>query len=88
LVDRCHHLGFLADVAENGQGLAARGADLVGGGVDRALEFRMRLRRFRRDRDIGAVARGAQRDREPDATACAGDEQRLAFEGSHEPTPG
>ena len=32
------------------------------------------------DRDIGAVARGAQRDREPDAARGAGDEQRLALE--------
>jgi hypothetical protein len=40
----------------------------------------MRLGGFRSDGNIGAVARGAQRDREPNAAAAAGDEQRLAFE--------
>jgi len=35
---------------------------------------------FRGDRDVGAVARGAQRDRKPDAAAAAGYEQRLAPE--------
>jgi hypothetical protein len=41
----------------------------------------MRLRGLRGDRDIGAVVCGAQRDRKPNAAACAGDKQRLAFEG-------
>jgi hypothetical protein len=40
----------------------------------------MRLRGFRGNRDVGAVARGAQRDRKPDAAAAAGYEQRLAPE--------
>jgi len=62
---------------------APDGANLVSGGVDRALEFRVRLRGLRRNRDIGAVARGAQRDGEPDAAAGAGYEQRFAFEGCH-----
>src|SRR5262249_4424032 len=33
-----------------------------------------------RDRDIGAVAGGAQRDREPDAARSTGNEEGLAFE--------
>ena len=82
-IDRRDHLGFLADVAEDRQRLAAGGADLVGGGVDGALEFRVRLGGLRCDRDIGAVARRAQRDREPDAAAGAGHEQRLALERCH-----
>jgi hypothetical protein len=32
------------------------------------------------DRDIGAVAGGAQRDRKPDAARRAGDEQRFVLE--------
>ena len=83
LVDRVDHLGLVADIAEDRQRLAAGGADLVGGGVDGALQFRMRLRGLGGDRDIGAVARGAQRDRKPDAAAAAGYEQRLALERCH-----
>ena len=70
LVDRRDHLRLVADVAEHRQRLAAGGAHLVGGGVDRALQFRMRLRGLRGNRDIGAVARGAQRDRKPNAAAA------------------
>ena len=36
------------------------------------------------DDDVGAVARGAQRDRQADAAGGAGDEERLAGEGGHE----
>ena len=85
-IDRRDHLSFVADVAENRQRLAAGGADLVGGGVDGALEFRVRLCGLRCDRDIGAVACRAQRDREPDAPAGAGYEQRLALERCHRPS--
>ena len=38
----------------------------------------MRLLGLGDDRDVRAVARGAQRDRLPDAARRAGDEQRLA----------
>ena len=74
----CHglgHLRFLADVAQHRQRLAAGLLDLLGGGIDRARQLRMRLGGLGRDRDIGAVARGAQRDRQPDAARAAGDEQ-------------
>ena len=43
----------------------------------------MRLGGLGCDRDIGPVTRGAQRDRQPDAAAAAGDEHRLALEGCH-----
>ena len=79
-VNRRDHLGLVADIAEDRQGLAAGGAHLVGGGVDGALEFGMRLRGFRGECDIGAVTRGTQCDRKPDAAASAGNEQRLVFE--------
>ena len=48
--------------------------------MDRAFELGMRGLGLGRDRDIGAVAGGAQRDREPDAARSAGDEEGLAFE--------
>jgi hypothetical protein len=35
----------------------------------------MRLFGFRRDRNVGAIAGGAQRDGKPDAARGAGDEQ-------------
>ncbi|GCC48347.1 hypothetical protein chiPu_0032375 [Chiloscyllium punctatum] len=44
----------------------------------------MRLGGLRRDRNIGAVTRRPQRDREPNAAARTRDEQRLAFERCHE----
>src|SRR5262249_28509270 len=46
-------------------------------------QFRMRLGGLGGDRDIGAVARGAQRNREANAAARSRDEQRLAFERRH-----
>ena len=84
LLDRLHHLRFVADVAQHRQRLAAGGAHLVGRGVDGALQSRMRLGGLGRDRDIGAVTRGAQCNGEPDAAAGAGYEQRLAFERCHD----
>ena len=38
------------------------------------------IQTFAADRDIGAVAGGAQRDREPDAPRSASDEESLSFE--------
>ena len=51
-----------------------------GRGVDRAFELRVRLGGLGGDRDVGAVARGAKRDGEPDAARRAGDEERLSGE--------
>ena len=69
---------LVADVDGKRQRLAAGALDLLGGGVDRALQLRMRRFGLGRDRDIGAVARGAQRNRKADAARGAGDEQGLA----------
>ena len=46
-----------------------------GGGVDGAFELGMRLDRLGRDRNIGAVGGGLERDGEADAARAAGDEQ-------------
>src|ERR1700733_2154964 len=78
LVQRVAHHGLVADVDDEGQRLAASALDLFGGGIDGAGKFWMRLRCLRGDRDIGAVALGAQRNRQPDAARRAGDEQSLA----------
>ena len=69
LRDRGGHLLLVADVADDRQRLAARRLDRLGGGVDGALELRVRLGGLGDQRDVGAVARGAQRDREADAAA-------------------
>ena len=52
------------------QRLAAGVLDLLGGGVDGARQSRMRLGGLGGDRDIGAVAGGAQRDGQADAAAA------------------
>ena len=69
------------------QRLAAGRLDLLGGRVDGAFELGMRLGRLGGDGDVGAVARGAQRDGEADAAAGAGDEQGLASERRHAVPP-
>jgi hypothetical protein len=59
-------------------GSAAGAFDVFRRGVDGAGKLRVRFRGFGGDRDIGAVAGGAQSDRKPDAARGAGDEQGLA----------
>ena len=81
--DRGLHRGLVADVAGDRQRLAAGLLDLRGRGVDRSRQLRIRRGGLGRDRDVGAVARGAHGDREPDAARAAGDEQRLAGERRH-----
>jgi len=56
---------------------AARRFDLGGRGVDRARQLGMRFGRFRHDRDVRAVARRPQRNREPDAATGTCDQERL-----------
>ena len=51
------------------QRLAAGGLDLLGGRVDGAGQLLMRLGGLGGDGDVGAVARGVQRDGEADAAA-------------------
>ena len=65
--ERTLHHCFLAHVDHEWQRLAAGALDLLGHGVDRAFELRNRFRRFGRDRDVRAITRGPQRDRESDA---------------------
>ena len=77
LLDGRDHLVLVADVAQDAAAPCRRPLDLLGGGVDGARQLRVRLGGLGGDRDIGAVARGAQRDRQADAAAGAGDEQRL-----------
>ena len=69
---------LVADVAGQRQRLAAGLLDLLGGGEDRAGQPRIGLHGLGRDGDVGAVARGAQRDGKSDAPAGAGHEQGLA----------
>ena len=78
LVERISHDSFVAHIDHQRQRLAAGALDLIGRGIDRALQFWMRLGGFRSDSDVGAVARGAQRNRQPNAARGAGDEQGFA----------
>ena len=73
-------LGLVANVADHGQGAAARRLDLRGRGVHRPLQLGVRLGRLRDQRDVGAVPRRPDRDGQADAAAAAGDEQGLALE--------
>ena len=79
LVDAVLHRVLVAHVDDEGQGAAAGLLDLLGRGVDRAFELGMRRLGLGGDGDVGAVARGAERDRKPDAARGAGDEQCLAL---------
>ena len=79
-LDRAFHLRLVAHIDHERQRMSAGLGDFVRGGEDGAGEFRMRLVGLGRDGDVGAVARGAQRNRKPDAARCAGDEQCAAFE--------
>ena len=77
-VDGRVHARLVADVADDRQRMTAGRLDFRRGGVDRSGKLRMRLGRLGRDDDIGAVARRAHGDGEPDAARAAADEQRLA----------
>ena len=80
LGDRALDRGLVADVDHQRQGQPAGLFDCRRRRMDRAFELGMRGLGLGRDRDIGAVAGGAQRDREPDAARSAGDEESLVFE--------
>ena len=75
----------VADIADDGQRLAAGLLDLPGRGVDRARQLRVRCRRFCGDDDIGAVACAAQRDGAADAALAAGacDQRNFALKVIH-----
>ena len=80
-IDGGLHLRLIAHIDNERQRLTACLRDLLRGGEDGAGELGMRLLGFGGDRDVGAVAGGAQRNGEPDPARCAGDEQRAAFQG-------
>ncbi len=83
LLDGDADLVFVTDVDRERQRSSAGGFDLLGGGVDRSRQFRIRLGRFRRDCDIRTVARGTQTDRLTDAAARAGDKECFAAQSCH-----
>ena len=64
----------------SGKRLAAGLGDLLGRGEDGARQLGVRRLGLGGDGDVGAVARGAQRDRKSDAARGAGDEERPALE--------
>ena len=72
------HRGFVADVARSGSSALPPAcldfAPRPCGSCPASLG--LRLGRLRGDRDVGAVARRAQRD-QPNAARCAGDEQHI-----------
>ena len=74
-VDGALHVLFLAHVTDHGDALAAGGFDLGDGGVHGAGQLRMRLGGLGQQHDVGAAPGGAQRDRQPDAAAAAGDDE-------------
>jgi hypothetical protein len=78
-LDPILHRGLVPHVDHKRQRPAARLHDLLRRGVDGAGELGMRRLGLGRDGDIGAVARGAQRNRKPDAAGGPGDKQRLAL---------
>ena len=86
LLDRLGHGGsdafLIADVADDRQRLTTGLLDLSGRGVHRAVQLRMRLGRLRDERDVGAIAGGAERDGQADPAATATDQHRLALEGA------
>jgi len=75
------HLLLVAHVDHERQRRAAGRGDLLGGGEDGARQLRMRRVGLGGNGDVGAVARGAQCDREPDAARRAGDEEGVVPEG-------
>ena len=77
---RASHLRLVAHIDRDRQRISAGFDDLLSGGEDGAGQLRMRLVGLSGDDNIGAVARGAQRNGKPDAARCAGDEQGVALE--------
>lgn len=74
LFDRGVHLVVKANVQGDGQGVSAGGFNLFRGGIDGAGQPGIGLGSFAGHDDVGAVTRGAQRNRQADAAAGAGDE--------------
>ena len=81
-LDRSGDLRLVADVADDRQYLATSLLDFLGGGVDRAGQAWVGLVRLGDQRDVRAVLRDAQRDRQADAPTAAGHQQRPPGEGT------
>ena len=77
-LDRLNDARFVPHVDDERERLAARCFDLFRSGENGSGQMLVRLRGLRCDRDVGAVACGAQRNCEADPPARAGDEQGLA----------
>ena len=71
----------VTDVADDPERLAAGLLDLGDRRVHRPLQVGLGLIGLGHDRDVGTVAGRAQRDRQADAPAATGHEDRLAGEG-------
>src|SRR5690606_18298471 len=80
LGDRSGNVVVVADITDNGVRLPARRANLIGRGMDGALELGVGLVRFGEERDVGAVASCAERDGETNASAAARHEYRFSGE--------
>jgi len=80
---RALHLLLIADITDDRQCHAAGILDFLGGSVDRAFQFGMRLGRLGGDRHTGAIARRTLGNGEANATATTGDEERLVLERGH-----
>ena len=74
-VDGALHVLFLAHVADHRDALAAGGLDVGHGGVHGAWQLGVRLGGLGQQHDVGALLGRAQRDRQPDAAAAAGDDE-------------
>ena len=71
--------GVVAHVDRQGERPAAGLFHVLGRGIDRARQFRMRLGRLGGDHDVGAVLRRADADGMADPAGRAGDEQGLTL---------
>ena len=71
-VHGARHVLLIAHVADDRHALASSGLDLGDRGVNGAGQLRMRFGGLGQKHDVRAAAGGAERDRQPDAPACAG----------------
>ena len=69
LLDRGFDLGFVTDVHGDRQGPSTLTLDLFRSGENGAGEFRVGLRRFRSNDNVGAIGRGFERNRLANASA-------------------
>src|SRR6185312_10507381 len=80
---RTANLFLEADVDHQWQRSPTCGFDRRCSAVNCSRQFRMRGIGFGCDHDICSIPGGAQRNSQTNATACASDEESLAFQTSH-----